>query len=447
MEQSKLEEWNHWWIKEAVDPELALPFKRDNYQNIEDSLSKRFILALVGLRRVGKTTTIYQLIQKLISDKIKPQNLLFFSFDEVSANLGEAIELYKEIHKKDFREDKVYIFLDEIQKCPNWENELKKYYDLYPKLKFIISGSESLFIRKRTKETLAGRIFEFVLDTFSFKEYLRFKGLKEEDLKYETKIKPFFSTFAEKGGFPETFSFESNRDIKEYIRNLVVDKIVFKDIPRLSKLEDPEFLRVLLELIATNPGMYIDYQSLSKQFDKDRRVIKNYIFYLKESFLIILLGNYRKGSAASLRKKKRAYPVDNAITYLYKTKIDEDFFGRMAETLVVNKIKANSFWKNGNEIDIIHNDIPIEVKYRNKIDSEDIEPLKEFMVKFNKKEGILITKNDEKVIRINEGTINLVPLWKFLLENQPIHENSYPEKVAYGQSSQSFKIKHPKKKN
>src|SRR3989344_1271410 len=175
MERAKIEEFNHWWIKGSVDTELALPFKRDNYQEIESQVSKRFIIALIGLRRVGKTTSMYQLIQKLLDEKINATNILFFSFDENKVKLSEVIDIYKEIQKKDFREEKIYVFLDEIQKCSNWENEIKKYYDLYPKIKFIISGSESLFIRKKKEETLAGRIFEFRLSSFAFREYLRFK--------------------------------------------------------------------------------------------------------------------------------------------------------------------------------------------------------------------------------------------------------------------------------
>lgn len=415
MEQNKLEEFNHWWIRKEVDTELALPFKRDDYSEIEKHLEKRFILALVGLRRVGKTTTIYQLIQKLIKDNINITNILFFSFDEVSVKLSDVLETYKEVQKKDLREEKVYVFLDEIQKCKNWENEIKKYYDLYPKLKFIISGSESLFIKKRSKETLAGRIFEFTLSPFTFREYLRFNNINEEDFKYETKIKPFFTKYVARGGFPEVFSLGNDRDFKEYVRTIVIDKIVYKDIPNMFKLEDPDFLRVLLELIATNPGMYIDYLSLSKQFEKDRRVIKDYIKYLRESFLIVLLGNYRKGSITTLRKKKRAYPADNAITSLYKSNIDESFFGKMVENVAVTKLKASAFWKNGNEIDIIHNDIPIEVKYQENINGKDFKPLIEFMKKFNKKEGIIITKNDERKVKLEEGTIQLIPAWKWLI--------------------------------
>ncbi len=415
MEKTKLEEFNPWWVNGKVDLELALSFKRDIFIEIEKHLSKKFIVALTGLRRIGKTTIMYQLINKLIQDKIEPVNILFFSFDEISVELSEVLNTYKEIHSKDFREVKVYVFLDEIQKYKNWENELKKYYDLYPKLKFFISGSESLFIKKKTKETLAGRIFEFVLTPFTFREYLKFNNVKEENFKYETTVNSFFLKFVEKGGFPETFLLETDKEFKEYVRALVVDKIVYKDIPNLFGIEDPEFLKILLELISTNPGMYVDYQSLSKQFEKDRRVIKDYISYLKESFLINILGNYRKGNITTLRKKKRAYPTDTALSYLYKSKIDESFFGRMVETVILNKLGANSFWKNGNEIDMISNGVPIEIKYQEKINPEDLKPIKEFMKKFNQKQGILVTKKEEKEIKNEEGIIKLIPAWKFLL--------------------------------
>ena len=74
-----------------------------------------------------------------------------------------------------------------------------------------------------------------------------------------------------------------------------------------------------------------------------------------------------------------------------------------------------SFWKNGDEIDIVHNDIPIEVKYQEKIGSEDLKPLRDFMKKFGQRKGILITKRDERVIKNEEGTIQLIPIWKWLL--------------------------------
>ncbi|MEM0159952.1 MAG: ATP-binding protein [Candidatus Micrarchaeaceae archaeon] len=416
MESKKLEEFNHWWLTGKVDPELALPFRRYIYNEIKEGLASRFILALTGLRRVGKSTIMYQLISDLLNDGIDATDILFFSFDEAQEHVSDVIDAYKNLQGKDFREKRVYVFLDEVQKCAGWENEVKKFYDLYPKMKFVLSGSESLFIRKRSKETLAGRIFEFALGTFTFKEYLAFNGIGEKEQKYETKVLPLFDKFIRSGGFPETFSFKSDRDFAEYIRALVVDKIVYRDVPRLFKINDPEFLNTLLELVASNPGMYVDYQSLSRQFGKDRRVIKNYFSYLEESFLIRMLGNYRKGSTTRLRKMKRAYPADNAITRLYKQGyIEPNFFGKMVETAVVNKMDAKAFWKNKREVDIVYEGKPIEVKYQESIAEEDFAALAEFMKKFKVGQAIMVTKHDEAEADVGGGVVKLIPAHKFML--------------------------------
>ncbi len=412
----KLEEYNLWWTGKPVDPNLALAFKRTQFSAIAPQLEKRFILALVGLRRTGKTTVVYQLIEHLLNKKVAPQHILFFSFDEHLTTLADILEQHREIHTLDYREQRVYVFLDEIQKCSDWEHQLKKYYDLYPKLKFVVSGSESLFLRKKTKETLAGRLFEFSFRPFSFKEYIEFKNIPVEQQKYETIIIPLLRHYVLWGGFPETFHLDSQKEFQEYIRSLVVDKIIYKDIPLLYGIEDPYFLQILLELICTNPGMYIDYQSLSKQLGKDRRVIKDYLIYLQQSFLIRLLGNYRKGSIALLRKRKKAYPTDNGLIYLHKPSQDETFMGSAAETLVANSIQATAFWQNGTEVDFIFQGQPIEVKYQESIRAEDLKGVRAFMRKFNVATGVVITKKTEEVIVEEEGTITLIPLWKWLLK-------------------------------
>ena len=76
---------------------------------------------------------------------------------------------------------------------------------------------------------------------------------------------------------------------------------------------------------------------------------------------------------------------------------------------------SSSFWKNGKEIDIVHKEIPIEIKYQEAISSEDFKPLREFMKKFNKKESLIITKNEEKEIKFKEGAIKLIPAWKWFI--------------------------------
>ncbi len=193
--------------------------------------------------------------------------------------------------------------------------------------------------------------------------------------------------------------------------------------PKLEvELDDSIKLHRLLEAIAINPGMYLNYQSLAQQFDMDRRTIQQYIMWLKESFLIRLLGNYRRGTA-TLRKTKRAYLLDTGIISAFKPTIDDSFLGRMVKNAVINVLDAEAFWRNRREVDAVVEKIPVEVKYQEKIIRSDLKGVTEFMMKFNVRKGFVITKNREETIQVEHGSIVLIPAWKLLLDPEMIKGN------------------------
>ena len=413
MRKEVLEEYNEWWYTERVPHDLVHDYKRQLFFDALENLKKRYIITIVGLRRYGKTTILYQLIDHLLLEGVNPQDILYFSFDERVTDLDELISTYRETWNVDLRKGKKYLFLDEIQKLPNWENQIKKFYDLYPKIKFIISGSESLFVGRLSRETLAGRIHEFYLPTLSFREFLELKGIKPKP--YAPRIKPEFLDYIKKGGFPEIVKETNSKEVGRYIRSSVIDKIVYRDIPQLSGIRNMELLHQILESIAINPGMYLNYQTLAQRFDADRRTIKEYIMWLSDSFLIRLLGNYRSGSA-SLRKDKRVYLLDTGIISAFRPSIDEAFLGRMIENAVINAIETNAFWKNRHEVDAVVKGIPVEVKYQEKIIRADLKGLFEFMKKFKTTKGFVISKDKEEILKTEHGKVIFIPAWKLLLE-------------------------------
>lgn len=417
MRKEILEEFNEWWYTESVPSDLLEEYKRQLFFSVAKNIKKRYILSIVGLRRTGKTTIMYQMIDYLLQKDVKPRNIVYFSFDEMVEGLDHVINTYREIQNGNLRKDRTYLFLDEVQKLRDWENQIKKYYDLYPKLKIVISGSESLYVGKLSKETLAGRIHEFHLPTLSFSEFLDFKGIKPKP--FAPRIKPEFMDYINKGGFPEMVNETNMREVGRYIRSSVIDKIVRRDIPQVSGIRNVDLLHQILESIAINPGMYLNYQSLAQQFDSDRRTIKEYVMWLKESFLIRLLGNYRKGSA-TLRKNKRAYLLDTGIISAFKPVIEEAFLGRMIENAVINALNAEAFWRNRREVDAVVNGIPVEVKYQEKIIKSDLKGLIEFMRKFDIHKGFVISKNREKTMKIEHGDVVFIPAWKLLLDPKVI---------------------------
>ncbi len=151
--------------------------KRDLFNELARYLDVRQIIGIIGLRRTGKTVLLEQLIDFLVKGGQRRDRILYFSFDEEAVTIEDVIaEFQSRIGVDISGAGRIFIFFDEIQKLAGWQNQVKYYYDTHPNLKFFISGSSSLFLRKKAEESLAGRIFLFRLPVLNFSEFVRLKG-------------------------------------------------------------------------------------------------------------------------------------------------------------------------------------------------------------------------------------------------------------------------------
>ena len=229
--------FNPWW-----KGKFKVAFKeREVYSQIQKYLPLPHIIAFTGLRRIGKTTLMLKIVEDGIKKGIDAKNIVYFSFDEFKgAEIRKIVAEYEGLMERDFKKGKYMLLLDEIQKLDNWENQLKGVYDTFGKnIKIIVSGSESLFIKRKSKETLAGRIFDFKVGPLSFREFLLFKGV---DLKpvglYEKELGRLLDRYALTLGFPELVNINDKEIIKKYIKESIVEKVIFRDIQNLFKIKD-----------------------------------------------------------------------------------------------------------------------------------------------------------------------------------------------------------------
>lgn len=423
MEIEKLVKFNEWWTTKKVKPNLLKLYKRSLFFRIQKYMETRQILLITGLRRVGKTTLMYQIIQDLLDKKIKAEKIIYFSFDEGVVDFDDLIKTYEEkVLKKKIENEKIYIFLDEIQKLDDWQNKIKIYYDLYPNIKFIISGSASVQISKKSKESLAGRVFDFSLEPLTFKEFLEWKNIKIDEKKielFQRDAMPLFYDYLRKGGFPEIVDEEDDEKIKNYIKNNVIERIIYKDLPEEFGIKDYELLKTIIEMVAKQPGIIVNYDALSRDLHKNKKTIINYFFYLEYAMLIKIIANYRKGFLISSRKLKKVYTTNTAISFA----LIEDFYSdsileRITENFAVIETNAKNYYRNKYEVDIVLRKgkeiIPIEVKY-GKI---EINSMLKFLSEFDLKKAIILTKDvfDKKIFK--KKKITLVPLWAFSLTKE-----------------------------
>ncbi len=388
----------HW--KEGFS--YQYPLKRTLYEEIRVQLEKRFILSIVGLRRTGKTTLIKQLIENLISERQVPRStILYYTFDE-PADLPKIIDEYLRMTSHSL-ETPLFFFLDEIQKLDGWQNKIKVYYDHYPNIKFIISGSSSLYLRKKA-ESLAGRIREFSLLPLSFREFLLFRGKQDIFAKKEmfaSELQRELERYVSEQ-FIEIIG-ESEEERREYLNSLL-RKVIVEDIPQVYPAEQPQILWRLFKIIAANPGMLIDYRNLSSELGINEKTLSLYTEYLERAFLIKKLYNYSKNRLTSEKKLKKVYPIASSFC--------ETDISKKVEAMVATQLPCLFFWRRTDEVDCIltddHSLLPIEVKYKNTILEKDFKGLKKFMRTFSVQEGLVLTKHSEK-----RGPIRFMPVWKY----------------------------------
>jgi predicted AAA+ superfamily ATPase len=413
---------NPQWVDLQYLPAEHNWLKREVFFKIQNWFNKRFILALTGLRRVGKSTIQKQIISDLIKDK-KGKLCLYFSFEKIPLKrnpmlIKEIIDWYLEkvLFKKIYQiKEKVYIFLDEVQNIPQWQEMIKFYYDQNQNFKFFICGSNSLFIKKKSRESLGGRIIEIKIFPLSFQEYLK---LKQVDFQIFPKNKIWilsnigilnshFENYLRFGQFPEVIAEKLTKEQAITYFESIEEKISQQDLPKIFTVEFPEVLLAIFNQIKKIPGQRIEYQSLAKDVGLDQRTLSKYFDDLEKGYLINLCLNFGKKPIKAPRIAKKVYLSSSNFAYNASISL-------LVENYVFNWLKQRYsavYFQKDKEIDFVSSDkegniFLFEVKYQNQISKNDTVNLLDFMKKNTVKQSVLVTKGE---LNLN-GVIKQIPV-------------------------------------
>jgi predicted AAA+ superfamily ATPase len=472
-----LHDHNPWWTKKPIPEARLKQFKRDDFYRLKSQLGGEKIDILIGARRVGKTTLLYQIIDELLSEKILPENIVFVSLDDqylhVSLeNMNRIFNLYSTyILKKTFDslDQRIYIILDEVQAFGEWQNVLKRWYDLGHKIKFIVSGSSSTGILGGTSESLVGRIRLQVVLPMKFLEFFKFKEqdpgsiIKEESQEllkslkesisegnpnkfferleetakklspYQTKIQTYLNEYLIKGGYPENICINDLTLCGDNLRTYV-HLTLYKDIIKNAGIRDPRALEKLLLIIARESSQTFNRENIAKTIKVHRIITLNqYIKLLKETFLVTEAEYYTGSVMKQVRRENKMYVNDVGIRNVEASMFGEEIFrdpaelGKIMETAIADHTKRLKsslegstepsifYWHDTHEVDLVieifQRPLPIEVKYRESVSLADLKGVRKFSEKYEPPVAIVITKNQ---LEIHDNVI-YTPAWLYML--------------------------------
>ena len=356
--ESELFKQNPWWESSFKD----VSYPREKYiKQILDNLDSKEIIIITGIRRVGKTTIIKQTINKLLTSKIKPEEIFFISldlFNLLEFSISQLIEEYRKIHKKG-HSDFFYLFLDEVSSRDNFEQELKSIYD-NENIKVICSSSIATLMRDK-KAKLTGRTKTIEIMPLDFREFLIFKEaniLKSDKAKLES----YFNDYLRIGGIPHYVLTED----KSYLNELV-ESIIYKDIIAYHKITAEKVIKEMFILLCQRVGKPISYNKLSGILNISVDSVKRYIGYFEKAYLFYIINRYSKSVNESITSPKKVYIGDIGIKNSITGFKD---LGASYENLVFLNIKdkhPSYYMDNSIEIDFITEDSLIEAKYKQEL--------------------------------------------------------------------------------
>lgn len=388
---------------------------------------------LTGIRRAGKSYTLYQdMLNKMSSGMAKVEDFLYIHFEDEriasieASELGLILDAYWEMYDQKHP----YIYLDEIQNITGWEKFARRLAE--SKHHVMITGSNAKMLSKEITTTLGGSYIPRDIYPFSFEEYLQYYNVKldknwEFNPEQRLTVIRHFNEYFYHGGFAESFEQKNKR---EWLTSLY-QKILLGDIVERNKIRNPRVLRLLARKLAESvmqPTTLKRLENIIKSTGDSisQTVLKDYLGYMEDAYLVFSIPNLTSPLTEQQTIMKR-YFADNGILNNFfingETKLLENIVAIQLNKLYHNtEDETRLFYYNKNvEVDFCIPEVELAIQVSYSIEDIDtyereVGGLIKFLKSYKQYRGIIITWDTERQIAEDGITIEVVPIWKWLLK-------------------------------
>ena len=394
----------------------------------------------IGVRRSGKSTYMFQIIERLLSSGVPQQNILYLNFFDDRLhnlrgdNLGLIAEAYYSIYPEKKNAETVYCFFDEIQAVPGWEPFVDRLMRT-EKCEVYITGSSAMMLSKDIATQMRGRALSWEIFPFSFREFLDYKEIESEgalSTKKRLLVQKAFEEYWETGGFPEVAGLGRNLRIKTHQEYL--QAILFRDLVERHDVSHPKAVSDLAHWLIDNTASLYSVNNLTGYLKSlghkaPKSAVSDYLEWFEDAYFLFTVRIFDASLARSNTNPKKVYCVDHALVNSVSSGILVNS-GHLLENLVftaLRRLHPEIYYyktKTGREVDFI---VPVRGQARILVQvceslaepqarKRETVALGEAMVELGLKTGMIVTRNEDERIDSGGGTIEVVPAWRFLLD-------------------------------
>jgi predicted AAA+ superfamily ATPase len=385
---------------------------------------------LIGVRRAGKSYMLYQQMQQNIKQGIGWDSMLYINFEDerLIEMTAEDLNLILEVHGI-LSPKRPILFLDEIQNISGWEKFARRLAD--NGYRVYITGSNSKMLSSDVATTLGGRYITVHLFPYTLREFLTANGVSYEEEALATtsgrsSVHRLFESYFRFGGFPEGALLSAKRD---YLTS-VYQKIYIGDIAERNKIDNHFALRILFRKIVESIGQPISFTRLTNVVSSvgvkvSKSTLINYMEYARNAFLIYPIKNMAENLTGK-ESSPKYYMVDNGMVSLLALDVDTALLENVVAIELLRKfgIDDRVFFYNRNiEVDFYIPDVQcaIQVSYNPRKTEDTWQRETQALLKVSDvlpcNRLLILSYEGEETVCINNKTIEVIPVWKWLLGN------------------------------
>lgn len=339
-------------IRHKIADALSAPLPKYTQRDVYIPRLRGKALAVIGMRRSGKTTFLWQILANRLAADTPRSALLFFSFEDerladmTTQDLQWVVEEYFSLHPEHRDTRKTAFFLDEIQRIPGWESFVRRLLDT-EKMDLFLSGSSAHLLSREVATSMRGRAVETLVHPFSFRETLRHAGVEPEypwsrlPKAIRSAIEKRFRAYLVGGGFPEAQGVAA-RDRSVLLRTYV-DVAMLRDVIERHHVTNPTALRWLVRHLLGNPAASFSVQKFfdalkSQGLPVGKNTLHEYLSYLEDAFVIRTVSLHSASERQRMVNPRKSYPVDPGLIPVYE-RTGKANLGRALETVVLLELE------------------------------------------------------------------------------------------------------------
>lgn len=310
---------------------IARPYYADK---VDAWIGKGQIIVLTGQRRVGKSYILKDFAER---HKEEPEaNIIYINkerkkFDSLKTH--EELNAYIDEHFVDGSHN--FILIDEVQEIDGWEKSVRS-YRLEDRTDIIITGSNSKMLSSELSTLIGGRYQEIHVQSLSYREFLRFHELEDND---ESLWK-----YINYGGLPGLIQtgLEDEDLVWDYIKG-VYHTVMLKDIVERHSIRNIAFLNTLLRYFSDTVGKLVSLNNISKYMksqgqDIAVKSISAYLSYFKEVYLLTSVNKYDIHGKKLLESNDKIYFGDVGLRNLIAGGEREGDIEKILENIVYGQL-------------------------------------------------------------------------------------------------------------